>query len=95
MSFVSEVLGVKKVKIDYQEQGDRRSVNIPDIAQADIESIQGIAGGQATISNPPLCVAPSHASVVAKSKHYRYQDYDKNWQFSERNGYFSAFVYQP
>jgi hypothetical protein len=95
MSFVSEVLGVKKVKIDYQEQGDSRSLNIPDIAQADIESIQGIAGGQATINNPPLCVVSSHPSVVAESKHYRYQDYDKNWQFSERNGYFSAFVYHP
>lgn len=95
MSFVSEVLGVKKVKIDYQEQGDSRRLNIPDIAQADIESIQGMADGQVTINNPPLCVAPSHPSIVAESKHYRYQDYNKNWQFSERNGYFSAFVYQP
>jgi hypothetical protein len=70
-------------------------VIIPGIAQADIESIQGITGGQATLNNPPLCVVTSHPTVVAKSKNYQYQDYDKNWQFSERNGYFSAFVYQP
>jgi len=95
MSFVSEVLGVKKVKIDYQEQGNSRCVIIPGIAQADIESIQGITGEQATINNPPLCVVTSHPAIVAKSINYQYQDYDKNWQFSERNGYFSAFTYQP
>lgn len=95
MSFVGEVLGVKKVKIDYHVQGNRRQLNIPGIAQADIESIQGITGEQATINTPPLCVVTSHPTIVAKSKNYQYQDYDKNWQFSERNGYFSEFTYQP
>ncbi|MDO9141822.1 MAG: DUF1326 domain-containing protein [Methylobacter sp.] len=95
MSFVGEVLGVTKVKIDYQEQGNSRRVIIPGIAQADIEGIQGITGGQATINNPPLCVVASHPAVVAKSKGYQYQDYGKQWQFSERNGYFSPFAYQP
>lgn len=95
MSFVGEVLGVKKIKIDYREQGGSRSVNIPGIAQADIESISGITGGQASIYNPPLCVVTSHPSIVAKSKSYQYHDYDKDWTFSERNGYFSDFVYRP
>ncbi|MFU8788100.1 MAG: DUF1326 domain-containing protein [Methylobacter sp.] len=95
MSFVSEVLGVTKVKIDYQAQGDSRCMTIPSIAQADIDGIQGITGGQATINNPPLCVVASHPAVVAKSKDYQYQDYGKQWQFSERNGYFSPFTYQP
>ena len=95
MSFVTEVLGMKRVKIDYQEQGGQRRLVIPDIAQAEIESIEGITGGQTTISNPPLCVVTSHPTVVARSKNYRYKDYDKDWTFSERNGYFSEFVYQP
>ena len=95
MSFVTEVLGVKKVKIDYQENGNKRQLNIPGIAQAEIESIQGIGGGDSTVNNPPLCVVPSHSSVVAKSNKYEYQDYDKNWQFTERNGFYSPFTYQP
>lgn len=95
MSFVDKVLGVKKVKIDYREQGSSRQLIIPGIAQADIESIPGITGGQSTINNPLLCVVTSHPAVVAKSKNYRYQDYDKNWQFSECNGYFSPFIYHP
>ncbi|WP_020157245.1 MULTISPECIES: DUF1326 domain-containing protein [Methylobacter] len=95
MSFVGEVLGVKKVKIDYQGQGISRQLTIPGIAQAEIESIAGISGGPATINNPPLCVVTSHPSIVSRSKQYRYQDYDKDWTFSGRNGYFSAFTYTP
>ena len=95
MSFVTEVLGMKRVKIDYQEQDGQRQLTIPNIAQAEIESIEGITGGQATINNPPLCVVTSHPTVVARSKNYRYKDYDKDWTFSDRNGYFSAFIYQP
>lgn len=94
MSFVSEILGVKKVKIDYQVQGDKRRLSIPDIAQAEIESIQGIGGGDATIENPPLCVVPSHPAVVARSNDYQYHDYDKKWEFTDRNGYYSPFSYQ-
>ena len=95
MSFVSEVLGIQKVNIDYQENGIKRMMAIPGIAQAEIESIQGITGGESSISNPPLCVVSSHPSTVAKSNHYQYQDFDKDWQFSDRNGYYSPFTYQP
>lgn len=95
MSFVGEVLGVEQVKIDYQAQDNRRQMTIPGIAQAEIESIAGITGGQATINTPPLCVVTSHPSVVAKSLDYRYQDHGKDWQFSDRNGYFSPFTYRP
>ena len=95
MSFVSEILGVNKVKIDYQIQDNRRRLIIPNIAQAEIESIQGIGGGDATIANPPLCVVPSHPAVVARSNDYQYQDYGKKWEFTERNGYYSSFIYQP
>lgn len=95
MSFVSEVLGIQKVKINYKEDGNTRFMSIPDIAQAEVEGIQGITGAESTISNPPLCVVSSHPSTVAKSKQYSYQDYDKQWQFSDRNSYYSAFTYQP
>lgn len=95
MSFVGEILGVKQVPIDYQAQDNHRQMTIPGIAQAEIESIAGINGKQASISNPPLCVVTSHPSIVAKSHNYQYQDHDKDWQFSDRNGYFSAFTYQP
>jgi len=95
IGFVGEVWGIHKVPIHYQEDGDRRSVIIPEIAEAEIQSIQGLRGGEATIDNPPLCVVTSHPSVVGKSKRYRYGDHGQAWEFSERNGYHSAFIYQP
>lgn len=95
MSFVGEVLGMKRVKIEYQQDNNRCVMMIPDIAQAEIESIQGLTGEQSTINNLPLCIVTSHPTIVAKSKNYQYRDYDKNWKFSDKNGYFSAFVYQP
>ncbi len=95
MSFVGTVLGVKMVPMTYRAEGDRRSLSIPETADIGVEAIAGIAGGSATITNPPLCVAPSHPSVVARSTAYHYQDYGFDWTISERNGYFSPFTYEP
>lgn len=95
MSFVSEVLGIQRVQIDYDADNNNRRLSIPGIAQAEIESIRGIRGGDSTIMNPPLCVVASHGSVVARSKQYHYQDYQHDWTFSERNGYYSDFDYRP
>jgi len=94
MSFVSEVLGVKKVKIDYKVEGEKRFMSIPNIAQVEIENIQGITAGHALIGNPPLCIVKSDPVTVAKSKQYHYKDFDKNWQFSDRNGFCSPFTYE-
>ena len=95
MNFVGEVLGIKKARIDYKEEGNRRELVIPEIAQAEIEAIQGIKGGDATINNPPLCVVTSHPAVVGRSVNYQYHDYDKNWKFTDRNGFYSPFTYHP
>lgn len=95
MSFVGKVLGVKATAIEYQADGNRRTLRMPGTVDLDIEAITGIAGGTATITNPPLCVVPSHPAVVARSKTYRYTDYGFDWTISERNGYYSPLVYEP
>lgn len=95
MQFVGEVRGVRQVPIEYRAEGRTRRLRIPAIAAAEIESIAGVGGGEATISNPPLCVVPSHPAVVARSTAYRYTDHGEDWEFSERNGYHSPFVYAP
>ncbi|MGX2030601.1 MULTISPECIES: DUF1326 domain-containing protein [Methylocaldum] len=91
--FVGQVLGVKHVPMTYEALGKERRLLMSDLAEVSIRAIDGIAGGEATIANPPLCVVPSHPSVVAKSGSYRYRDYGFDWEFSGRNGYFSPFVY--
>jgi hypothetical protein len=95
LGFVGKVWGVQRVAINYQEEGDIRRLSIPDVAEAEIQSIRGLRGGEATIDNPPLCVVTSHPATVAKSKRFRYNDLGQDWEFSERNGFHSAFIYQP
>ncbi|MDD4915525.1 MAG: DUF1326 domain-containing protein [Methylococcales bacterium] len=95
MGFVGEVWGIQQAAMTYYEQGDIRRLSIPGIAEAEIQSIVGLKGGEALIENPPLCVVTSHPATVARSIRYRYQDHDQDWTFSERNGFHSAFVYQP
>jgi len=95
MSFVTEVWGIRKTKINYHRQGNRCELSIPEIADLEAESISGIKGSEATIDNPPLCVVTSHPAVVARSINYAYHDFGKAWTFSRRNSYHSEFIYQP
>lgn len=95
MSLVGEVLGISRVKIDFEVQGNSRTLVIPGIAEAEIVGIQGITGADSKIGTPPLCVVTSHPSVVACSKNYLYRDHGRQWEFSERNGFYSEFVYRP
>lgn len=92
---VTAVLGVKKVPMTYEALGKERRLSLADVGEMQVRAIEGIAGGEATISNPLLCVVPSHPSVVANSKTYWYRDYDFDWEFSGRNAYFSPFEYHP
>ena len=93
-SFVGDVLGVASVGIDYQAQGQKRSLSIPGIVDAEIEAIDGQGGGNVTISGHPLCVAPGEPAVVAKSTRLDYSDHAMTWPISDRNGFYSPFAYQ-
>ncbi|MDT8407052.1 MAG: DUF1326 domain-containing protein, partial [Methylococcales bacterium] len=56
MQLVEGVWGIRQVEIDYHDDDRTPRLRIPGIAEAAIESIQGIAGGDSRIENPPLCV---------------------------------------
>lgn len=93
-SFIGEVLGVKSAPIEYQAEGKRRSLQIANVVQAEIEALQGQGGSDIVISNHPLTVVPGQPAVVAKSKRFSYSDYGLKWEVSEKNGFYSAFAYQ-
>ncbi len=95
MGFVSKVLGVHLARIDYQLGERTRRLSIEKVATAEVEGIEGIRGGVSTIDNPPLCVVPSHPSAVARSQRLIYRDQYFQWEFSDRNSFYSPFVYHP
>jgi hypothetical protein len=94
VSHVGEVLGIKSVAIDYHAEEKRRRMRLADIAEAEIEALAGQGGADITINNHPLCIAPGHPAVVAKSQRLRYRDHGLQWELSEKNGYYSPFTYE-
>jgi hypothetical protein len=91
---VDQVLGVKNVTFDYRAEGKRRTLQIHNVAEAEIEAVSGQGGAEVMISNQPLCVTPGQPGVVAKSERLSYRDHGMNWEISGKHGLFSAFVYQ-
>lgn len=95
-SHIGEVLGVKSVPIDYRAEGKRRSLRIPNVAEAEIEALAGQGGADVTVDNhpSPLVVAPGETAVVAKSKQLTYRDHGQHWEVSDKSGQYSPFAYQ-
>lgn len=93
-ALVGQVLGVKSVAIEYHAEGKRRSLRIPNIAEAKIEAIVGQGNAEVTVSNMPLCIAPGYPAVVAKSERLSYHDHGWQWEVAGKNGFFSPFTYQ-
>lgn len=94
VSHVGDVLGIKQVPIEFTADGKRRSLKISDVAEADIEAIEGQGGADVSIDGHPLCIAPGYKAVVAKSGRLNYQDHGLHWEISGKNGFFSPFSYQ-
>lgn len=92
-SFVGESLGTKSVPMQYEGSGKNRTLKIPGIVDADLETLDGQDGKPITIENHPLCVAPGVPATVARSRHFQLSDYGYDWKLSGRNGYLSNFSY--
>jgi hypothetical protein len=60
----------------------------------EIEGVPGQDGGDVTISNHPFTAVPEVPAVVAKSKQLKFSDHGLNWEVSNKNGFFSPFLYQ-
>ena len=91
---IGEVLGIKKVAIDYKAEGKRRSLRIPDIADVEIEGMEGGGGAEVTISGNPLCIVPGEPMVVGRSTRLSYHDHGLDWEITAKNGFYSPFTYQ-
>ena len=91
---IGEVLGVKPAAIQYSANGKQRSVKVSNIAEAEIEALQGQGGALVTIDNHPFTAVPGHPAVVSTSKRMRFNDHGISVDISGRNGFYSAFSYQ-
>lgn len=93
-SHVGEILGASSVPIEFEVQGGKHSLKIPEIAKVEIEQVNGQGDGPITISGHPLCIAPGFTATVAKSTGLSYTDHGLSWELSDKTGVFSPFEYQ-
>jgi len=91
---IGEVMGVKAVPIEYSANGKQRSLRIPNIAEADIEALEGQGGALVTIEHHPFTPVPGQAAVVSTSKRLNISDYGIALDISGKNGFYSPFSYQ-
>ncbi len=94
VTHIGEVLGLSSLPMTYRVDEKRRSLHIAGVAEAEIEAFAGQGGGDITIENHPLCIAPGYPIVVSKSEKVTYQDHGLDWEFSGKNGFYSPFTYQ-
>jgi hypothetical protein len=92
-SFIGEMLGTRSVPMHYEGNGKRTTLQIPGIAEAELEVLEGQDGKPITISNHPVCIAPGIPVTVGRSKYFRLSDYGYDWKLSGRNAYLSPFSY--
>lgn len=91
---IGEILGVQSAAITYVADGKQRSLRTPGIAEADIEAMVGVDGGNVTISNFPFTPVPGCPATDAKSMHVKYADLGLALEVSGKNGNYSPFAYQ-
>lgn len=93
-TYIGEMLGAKSVPIDYQSDGKRRSLRIPNIVLAEVEAIAGAHHADVVVSNPPFTLVHSHPAVVARSKQAQFDDFGLKLDVSGKNSFYSPFSYQ-
>ena len=91
---IGKVLGVKSVRIEFRAVGKRRSLRIPKVAEMRIEAIKGQGGADVTLENVPLIAVPNQTVVVAKSEKLSLHDFGFEWEFTEKNGFYSPFSFK-
>ena len=90
---IGEVAGVSSVPIEYKAEGKRRSLKVGNVAEMDIEGIEGGGGAEVKISGNPLGLVPGEPMVGARSGKLSYHDHGMDWEISGKNGFFSPFTY--
>lgn len=91
---IGEVLGVASAPIRFEGDDSSRAIRVGEVIDVRVVAMAGQGGGQVTIANHPLAVAPGHPIVTARSEHLRFTDHGYEWELSGTNGFFSPFDYE-
>jgi hypothetical protein len=91
---IGNIIGVADANIEFNKQGKNYTVKIADVADVELETLEGQGGGNITVSNHPFAVAPGYSAVVGKAKKSRIKAYDWDWNFDGQQCMYSQFAYE-
>src|SRR5262249_44386013 len=81
-------LGAKKAPIKYQIDGKKRSAEIPNILKMAVEPLPTMHAGGAIWASNGHPVNPDKHALAVGIQGNTFNDHDKRWDNSSRNGYF-------
>lgn len=94
-SLVGEVIGVHSAGIDIKMDPKRKELTVEGAGYIKMDALEGEDGGDVTVKNHPLAVAPGYPIIVHKSEKLEYNDHGKQWEQSGTVGLAADFTYQP
>jgi hypothetical protein len=90
---ISEVKTVEQAPIEFIIEGKKRHLKIGKVGENEMYTIDGEDGGDVTVSNHPLGIAPGNTLSIAKSKKTWYRSNSTDHTHSNTVGLASAFQY--
>lgn len=95
-ALIGEVVGERRVPIDFAVKGRRRTLKIPGTLELDIEGTGGADSGRdSLVTNPALYGAAGFDPVIAHSTKNVYKDHGMEWDNTGKNAFYSRFAYAP
>ena len=91
---IGQILGVTSTKIEFEKQGKGYTVRIPSVADTTLDPLVGPDGGDVTVSNHLLGLAPGFPAVVGRATRSRVTDHGWDWNLDGRQCMYSPFRYQ-
>ncbi|WP_366555433.1 DUF1326 domain-containing protein [Aquibaculum sediminis] len=91
---IGEVTEVAPARIRFEQSEGGCRLDVGSVAEADMQAIEGLDGGKASISGHPLAVAPGFPATVAKSSTFKLQAGDIRCDVTGRTAFYSPFAYE-
>ena len=97
LSRTGEILGIRSVPMEFKIEGKkRRKLQIPAIAEMDIEGLTGSDPNiESKVINPAFSNTPDIDPIIARATRHTYKDHGLEWDNSGRNAFYSRFTYGP
>jgi hypothetical protein len=91
-ALIGEVLGVGPAPIEYKIEGKKGSLRVGNIAEAEVEEVEGAEGQRVEIHNAPFGM--SNPLIQGKALHARFNDKGLSFSIAEKNSYIGPFAYE-